>query len=196
MLCCSNHAAALQISKQSQKHAAQMEAFKYAVGSRRPAKPHCSKELLNQRRVIDLLARQGCYSKAAAVQQATDGMEAAEMKATLATFEAEVGCWLVDLQRSIAQIVFVSAMQVVLAPCVHLRLFPLDFVFALVDCPDCIWISHAGRVGSLCMFTAIPLGFCVCIGDCPDCIWISHAAPCWLLVYVHGCSPRILCSHW
>ena len=83
-------AVALQISKQSQKHAAQMEAFKYAVGSRRPAKPHCSKELLNQRRVIDLLARQGCYSKAAAVQQATDGMEAAEMKATLATFEAEV----------------------------------------------------------------------------------------------------------
>ncbi len=79
-----------QVSKQSQKHAAQLEAFQYAVGSRRPAKPHCSKELLNQRRVIDLLARQGCYSKAAAVQQATNGMEAAEMKATLATFEAEV----------------------------------------------------------------------------------------------------------
>ncbi len=78
------------MSKQSQKHAAQLEAFQYAVGSRRPAKPHCSKELLNQRRVIDLLARQGCYSKAAAVQQATNGMEAAEMKATLATFEAEV----------------------------------------------------------------------------------------------------------
>lgn len=80
----------MQVSKQSQKHAAQLEAFQYAVGSRRPAKPHCSKELLNQRRVIDLLARQGCYSKAAAVQQATNGMEAAEMKATLATFEAEV----------------------------------------------------------------------------------------------------------
>jgi len=80
----------MQVSKQSQKHAAQLEAFQYAVGSRRPAKPHCSKELLNQRRVINLLARQGCYSKAAAVQQATNGMEAAEMKATLATFEAEV----------------------------------------------------------------------------------------------------------
>ena len=80
----------MQVSKQSQKHAAQLEAFQYAVGSRRPAKPHCSKELLNQRRVIDLLARQGCYSKAAAVQQATNGMEAAEMRATLATFEAEV----------------------------------------------------------------------------------------------------------
>lgn len=80
----------MQVSKQSQKHAAQLEAFQFAVGSRRPAKPHCSKELLNQRRVIDLLARQGCYSKAAAVQQATNGMEAAEMKATLATFEAEV----------------------------------------------------------------------------------------------------------
>ena len=78
------------MSKQSQKHTAQLEAFQYAVGGRRPAKPHCSKELLNQRRVIDLLARQGCYSKAAAVQQATNGMEAAEMKATLATFEAEV----------------------------------------------------------------------------------------------------------
>lgn len=78
------------MSKQSQKHAAQLEAFQYGVGSRRPAKPHCSKELLNQRRVVDLLARQGCYSKAAAVQQATNGMEAAEMRATLATFEAEV----------------------------------------------------------------------------------------------------------
>lgn len=81
---------ALQVSKQSQKHAAQLEAFQYGVGSRRPAKPHCSKELLNQRRVVDLLARQGCYSKAAAVQEATNGMEAAEMKATLASFEAEV----------------------------------------------------------------------------------------------------------
>ena len=80
----------MQVSKQSQKHAAQLEAFQYGVGSRRPAKPHCSKELLNQRRVVDLLARQGCYSKAAAVQQATNGMEAAEMKATLASFEAEV----------------------------------------------------------------------------------------------------------
>lgn len=78
------------MSKQSQKHAAQLEAFRYAVGGRRPAKPHCSKELLNQRRVVDLLARQGCYSKAAAVQEATNSMEAAEMKATLATFEAEV----------------------------------------------------------------------------------------------------------
>ena len=90
----------MQVSKQSQKHAAQLEAFKYAVGSRRPAKPHCSKELLNQRRVVDRLARQGCYSKAAAVQEATNGMEAAEMKATLASFEAEVpwsflsGLWL------------------------------------------------------------------------------------------------------
>ena len=80
----------VQVSKQSQKHAAQQEAFRYAVGSRRPAKPHCSKELLNQRRVVDLLARQGCYTKAAAVQEATNGMEAAEMKATLAAFEAEV----------------------------------------------------------------------------------------------------------
>lgn len=80
----------MQVGKQSQKHAAQLEAFRYAVGSRRPAKPHCSKELLNQRRVVDLLARQGCYTKAAAVQEATNGMEAAEMKATLATFEAEV----------------------------------------------------------------------------------------------------------
>lgn len=80
----------VQVAKQSQKHAAQLEAFRYAVGSRRPAKPHCSKELLNQRRVVDLLARQGCYTKAAAVQEATNGMEAAEMKATLATFEAEV----------------------------------------------------------------------------------------------------------
>ena len=80
----------VQVSKQSQKHAAQLESFQYAVGSRRPAKPHCSKELLNQRRVVDLLAKQGCYSKAAAVQQATNGMEAAEMRATLATFEAEV----------------------------------------------------------------------------------------------------------
>lgn len=80
----------VQVAKQAQKHAAQLEAFRYAVGSRRPAKPHCSKELLNQRRVVDLLARQGCYTKAAAVQEATNGMEAAEMKATLATFEAEV----------------------------------------------------------------------------------------------------------
>ncbi|KAA6424562.1 MAG: hypothetical protein FRX49_05772 [Trebouxia sp. A1-2] len=93
----------LQVSKQSQKHAAQLEAFQYAVGSRRPAKPHCSKELLNQRRVIDLLARQGCYSKAAAVQQATNGMEAAEMKATLATFEAEVGVKEAKLRAKQAQ---------------------------------------------------------------------------------------------
>ena len=92
LVCCSclEPVARVQVSKQSQKHAAQLEAFRYAVGSRRPAKPHCSKELLNQRRVVDLLARQGCYSKAAAVQEATNGMEAAEMKATLAAFEAEV----------------------------------------------------------------------------------------------------------
>ncbi|KAL0022975.1 hypothetical protein WJX79_000786 [Trebouxia sp. C0005] len=97
------HTAYVEVSKQSQKHAAQLEAFQYAVGSRRPAKPHCSKELLNQRRVIDLLARQGCYSKAAAVQQATNGMEAAEMKATLATFEAEVGVKEAKLRAKQAQ---------------------------------------------------------------------------------------------
>lgn len=37
-----------------------------------------------------MLARQGMYSKAAAVQGAANAMEAAEMRATTAAFEAEV----------------------------------------------------------------------------------------------------------
>ena len=37
-----------------------------------------------------MLARQGMYSKAAAVQGAANAMEAAEMRATAAAFEAEV----------------------------------------------------------------------------------------------------------
>ncbi|KAL0028628.1 hypothetical protein WJX79_006551, partial [Trebouxia sp. C0005] len=49
------------------------------------------------------MLNQGCYSKAAAVQQATNGMEAAEMKATLATFEAEVGVKEAKLRAKQAQ---------------------------------------------------------------------------------------------
>ena len=37
-----------------------------------------------------MLARQGMYSKAAAVQGAANAMEVAEMRATTAAFEAEV----------------------------------------------------------------------------------------------------------
>ena len=39
---------------------------------------------------MEVLARQGMYSKAAAVQGAANAMEAAEMRATTAAFEAEV----------------------------------------------------------------------------------------------------------
>ena len=39
---------------------------------------------------MEVLARQGMYSKAAAVQGAANAMEAAEMQATTAAFEAEV----------------------------------------------------------------------------------------------------------
>eukprot|EP00891_Asterochloris_glomerata_P007516 jgi/Astpho2/7516/e_gw1.00114.118.1_t len=78
-----------QVQKLSEKHAAQLEAFHYAIEMRRPCRPKYSKDLLNQRKVMEVLARQGMYSKAAAVQGAANAMEAAEMRATTAAFEAE-----------------------------------------------------------------------------------------------------------
>ena len=41
----------LQVQKLSEKHAAQLEAFHYAIEMRRPCRPKYSKDLLNQRKV-------------------------------------------------------------------------------------------------------------------------------------------------
>ncbi|KAK9811262.1 hypothetical protein WJX72_000776 [[Myrmecia] bisecta] len=79
-----------QVEALRQKHILEDEANVCQLEARRPVKPRSSKELLAQRRVTGLLAKQGMYNQAAKVKKASDRLEAAEMKSTLASFEAEL----------------------------------------------------------------------------------------------------------
>ena len=83
-------AAADKLARLHEVHLARLGAFRDGVEATRPTVAHKSRELLEQRRVEESLARLGKYVEAATVKSATDKREEAELAATLATYENEV----------------------------------------------------------------------------------------------------------
>ena len=79
-----------QIERLKEVHQEQMGRFREEQEQRRPTRAKFSKELLNQRKIQQHLAKQGHYMKAMKLKQVSDKMEEAEMQATQATFEAEI----------------------------------------------------------------------------------------------------------
>ena len=71
-------------------HEAQLAEFHETQETQRPRRPQYSKELLNQRKITECLAKLEEYEKAEKLKEVTDQMERAEMQATQATFDANV----------------------------------------------------------------------------------------------------------
>ncbi|UPR03690.1 hypothetical protein HOP50_13g70200 [Chloropicon primus] len=79
-----------QVALLKQEHNEFLKGFKDEQDARRPSRPQYSKELLNQRKIQEQLGRQGLYEKAMKLKIIVDKMEANELAATQATFDAEV----------------------------------------------------------------------------------------------------------
>lgn len=71
-------------------HVAKFEEFKAQVELKVPRRPQFSKELLNQKHIQENLAKQRKYIEAEKLREICHKMEAAELQATLLTYEAEV----------------------------------------------------------------------------------------------------------
>jgi len=79
-----------QVARYKHQHLEKLEKFFAEADIKRPKRPQFSKQLLNQRKIQDTLAKQGKYEEAEAVKKMADKMENAEMEATQGTYEAEV----------------------------------------------------------------------------------------------------------
>mmetsp|Transcript_2626 Transcript_2626/g.2928 ORF Transcript_2626/g.2928 Transcript_2626/m.2928 type:complete len:413 (-) Transcript_2626:786-2024(-) len=79
-----------QVARLKETHIAKLEKFYKEVDANKPKRPQFSKQLLNQRKIQENLAKQGKYEEAEAVKKMADKMEAAEMEATNGTYEAEM----------------------------------------------------------------------------------------------------------
>lgn len=79
-----------QVARYKQLHLEKLEKFFAEADIKRPKRPQFSKQLLNQRKIQETLAKQGKYEEAEAVKKMADKMESAEMDATQGTYEAEV----------------------------------------------------------------------------------------------------------
>mmetsp|Transcript_22486 Transcript_22486/g.31277 ORF Transcript_22486/g.31277 Transcript_22486/m.31277 type:complete len:407 (-) Transcript_22486:103-1323(-) len=79
-----------QVARLKQSHLEKLEKFFGEADVKRPKRPQFSKQLLNQRKIQEHLAKQGKYEEAEAVKKMADKMEGAEMSATSGTYEAEV----------------------------------------------------------------------------------------------------------
>ena len=79
-----------QITLLEQEHGELLSAFRREQEEKRPTRPQYSKELLNQRKIQEQLGKQGLYDKAMKLKIIVDKMEAGELTATQATFDAEV----------------------------------------------------------------------------------------------------------
>uniref|UniRef100_A0A7S0R1E2 Uncharacterized protein n=1 Tax=Pyramimonas obovata TaxID=1411642 RepID=A0A7S0R1E2_9CHLO len=79
-----------QLNRLKQMQLEKLEKFFHEAEIKRPRRPQFSKQLLNQRKIQEALAKQSKYEEAEAVKKMADKMEAAEMEATQGTYEAEV----------------------------------------------------------------------------------------------------------
>ena len=79
-----------QVALLKHEHNEFLNGFKEEQDAKRPTRPQYSKELLNQRKIQEQLGRQGLYEKAMKLKMIVDKMEANELAATQATFDAEV----------------------------------------------------------------------------------------------------------
>ena len=79
-----------QVALLRKEHEEFLRGFREEQDARRPSRPQYSKELLNQRKIQEQLGRQEQYEKAMKLKIIVDKMEANELAATQATFDAEV----------------------------------------------------------------------------------------------------------
>jgi len=79
-----------QLARYKQLHLEKLDKFFAEADVKKPKAARSSKQLLNQRQIMQTLAKQGKYEEAEAVKKLADKMEKAEMDATQGTYEAEV----------------------------------------------------------------------------------------------------------
>jgi len=79
-----------QMDRLKKLHIAKFEEFRQEAEGKAPRRPQFSKELLNQRKIQENLAKQRKYVEAESLRRMADKMEGAELQATIATYEAEV----------------------------------------------------------------------------------------------------------
>ncbi|KAK3232610.1 hypothetical protein CYMTET_57041 [Cymbomonas tetramitiformis] len=79
-----------QVTRLKEQHVAKLEKFYSDADVKTPKRPQFSKQLLNQRKIQEHLAKQGKYEEAEAVKKMADKMEAAEMEATQGTYAAGI----------------------------------------------------------------------------------------------------------
>lgn len=79
-----------QMERLKKLHVAKFEEFTSEAEGKAPRRPQFSKELLNQRKIQENLAKQRKYEEAESLRRMADKMEVAEFQATIATYEAEV----------------------------------------------------------------------------------------------------------
>ena len=79
-----------QMERLKRLHIAKFEEFRAEAEVKVPRRPQFSKELLNQKKIQDNLAKQRKYVEAEKLRDINDKVEVAEMQATISTYEAEV----------------------------------------------------------------------------------------------------------
>jgi len=79
-----------QMERLKRLHIAKFEEFRAEAELKVPRRPQFSKELLNQKKIQDNLAKQRKYVEAEKLRDINDKVEVAEMQATISTYEAEV----------------------------------------------------------------------------------------------------------
>lgn len=78
-----------QMSRLKSAHTKKLEEFQASIREKEPQRPQFSRDLLNQRRIQDCLAKQGQYLEANALKNAADQLEGVELEATLACYNNE-----------------------------------------------------------------------------------------------------------
>mmetsp|Transcript_12164 Transcript_12164/g.29409 ORF Transcript_12164/g.29409 Transcript_12164/m.29409 type:complete len:414 (+) Transcript_12164:320-1561(+) len=79
-----------QMERLKRLHIAKFEEFRAEAEVKVPRRPQFSKDLLNQKKIQDNLAKQRKYVEAEKLRDINDKVELAEMQATISTYEAEV----------------------------------------------------------------------------------------------------------